>query len=352
MDKVRLGIIGCGVIGPVHAGVAAQLPTVELVAVADLIEEKRNAIAAKYGVPKVYEQGEELLNDPEIDAVILAVPYGARRELPFQALDAGKHVLIEKPAADSVRTITALIDARGDRVVACCSSRYQANPSTQVATQFVASGALGPLRAVYCRAYNPAGAPPASPPPAWRQSFALNAGGILVNWGCYDLDYLLSITGWTLRPRVVLAQTWPVPAKYASYVAPGSDADSHFSAFIRCDDGTVITFERGEYMPAARTAAWQLVGENGSLTLALQVSGPKALIFDEANSATGTTSRTIWEGEEDFSLVNQGPLENFAEVILHGGEPRTSLERARYIQQITDAIYASAIGGTAMTIKG
>ncbi|MHB9023802.1 MAG: Gfo/Idh/MocA family protein [Armatimonadota bacterium] len=351
MDKVRLGIIGCGVIGPVHAGVADTLPTVELVAVADLIEERRSAIADKYGVPKVYERGEDLLLDPEVDAVILAVPYGSRRELPFQALAAGKHVLIEKPASDSVQTIHKLIAARGDRVVACCSSRYQANPSTQAAAQFVATGALGPLRAVYCRAYNPAGTAPASPPPAWRQSFSLNAGGILVNWGCYDLDYLLSITGWSLRPRVVLAQTWPAPERYASFVAPGSDADSHFSAFIRCDGGTMITFERGEYMPAGKTAAWQLVGEHGSLTLALQVSGPKALIFDEANPETGTTSRTIWEGEEDFSLVNRGPLENFAEVILHGGEPRTTLERALTIQQITDAIYASAASGTAVTVE-
>jgi len=74
------------------------------------------------------------------------------------------------------------------------------------------------------RALKGAAAPPQNPPPPWRLSKAMNGGGILVNWGCYDLDYLLGITGWMIEPRLALARTWGVPETFAAYAAPGSDA--------------------------------------------------------------------------------------------------------------------------------
>ena len=70
---------------------------------------------------------------------------------------------------------------------------------------------MGQLRVVRCRALKGAGALPQSPPPPWRLSRAMNGGGILVNWGCYDLNYLLGITGWAIEPRLALARTWGVP---------------------------------------------------------------------------------------------------------------------------------------------
>ena len=82
------------------------------------------------------------------------------------------------------------------------------------------SGALGHLRELHIRAFIAAGAPTGAEPPPWRESFAMNAGGILTNWSCYDLDYVLGVAGWSFRPRMALAQFWPC-ASIPPLVAPG-----------------------------------------------------------------------------------------------------------------------------------
>ncbi len=99
MQTVRLGVIGCGVIGPTHVQAASASPRIEMLAVADRIRERRERVAAEYAVPRTYAEGSELLADPDIDAVVLAVPAADRAELQFDALRLGKHLLLEKPVA-------------------------------------------------------------------------------------------------------------------------------------------------------------------------------------------------------------------------------------------------------------
>ena len=72
MNPVNLGIIGCGVIGRHHMAAASRSSLIRVVAVADLIEERGRAMAEQYAVPKRYLEGADLLEDPEIEAVVLA----------------------------------------------------------------------------------------------------------------------------------------------------------------------------------------------------------------------------------------------------------------------------------------
>jgi len=350
MDPVRLGVVGCGVIGPTHMATAVESPSLDLVAVADLIEDRGRAAAEKFAVPKVYRAGADLVEDPEIEAVVLAFPTGERTKLALQAFANGKHVLLEKPVAMNAGEVRQMIAARGERTAACCSSRFRFLEAAKAAAECIASGALGDLRVVRCRAIGACGEKPQTPRPEWRLKRALNGGGFLVNWGCYDLDYLLGITGWTLRPRVVLAQTWTIPPQFASHAAPGSDAETHYAALIRCDGGTVVTLERGEYMPAHSEDAWQIIGTKGSLTLRMTWENPKRLIHDDTTPDGGVVSKTLWEGEETPSATRTGPVTDFALAIREGREPMTTLERSLVIQQITDAVYASARTGGAVAI--
>jgi len=350
MSKVRIGVIGCGVIGTLHLRAAAQSPLIDVVAVADLIEERRLRAAAEFGVPQVYSDGDTLLEESDAAGVVLAVPAGDRIEMPLHALERGKHVLIEKPVAMSGAMLQRYIDAQGDLVAGCCSSRFQAFPSTSAAADVVASGALGALRSIHCRAIVPAGPPPASPPPPWRLNRERNAGGILTNWGCYDLDYLMTITGWSLVPRTVLAMTWGVPEPFVPNVAPGSDAESHFSAFIACEGGTVITFERGEYVASAGESVWRIVGELGTLRLTMTRHAGEQLWLDQADAETGVVTRAFWEEADDWGRLHAGPIEDFAAAILEGRAPRTDLHRSMLVQRITDAIYASAASGKVVEI--
>ena len=352
MEPVKVGIIGCGVIGTNHLASSVQAPLADVVAVADLIPERGKENSGKFDVRKVYVEGDDLLEDPEIEVVVLATPAHARFSLAMHAFKAGKHVLTEKPVAMNADQVRQMIAAKGDLVAGCCCSRYSFLPSSRAAADLVATGVLGQLRVVHCRALRSGSGPPKKDPPEWRLKRHLNGGGILMNWGCYDLDYLLGITGWTLKPKTVLAQTWTVPPKFEALAAPGSDAETHFTSLILCEGGTVITFERAEMSTARREGAWKIVGTEGSLDLQM-VSGdtPRKIVHNRASSEEGVISETIWEGEETGNVVHEGPLADITAAIREGREPKTSLERALVIQQISDAIYKSAETGGAVEIE-
>ncbi len=350
MKPVWLGVIGCGVIGRRHVETGARSPLIDVVAVADLREEVAREVAGQFGVGRVYADGEDLLKDPEVEAVVLALPARWRTDLALHAFARGKHALIEKPVAMNAGEVRRLIAARGALTAGCCSSRFRSFESARVVAEFLATGALGALRTVHCRALSGAGEPPRTPPPEWRLKKALNGGGIMSNWGCYDLDYLLGITGWSLRPRTVLARTWAVPSPFESYVAPGSDAETHVSALILCEGGTAIAYERGEFVSAGTENAWEIVGEKGALHLNMLPGQARQVVHDEGVTGKGVVSRTVWEGQEEWGTVHTGPSQDFAGAIREGRPPRTSLEQALVVQQITDAIYASAEQGKAVDI--
>ena len=99
MKPVQIGVIGCGVIGRMHLRVAADSPLLTPVAVADVREAVAQEVAAQHGVARAYASAEALLADPEIEAVVLALPTAGRAELALAAFSAGKHVLVEKPIA-------------------------------------------------------------------------------------------------------------------------------------------------------------------------------------------------------------------------------------------------------------
>jgi len=211
---LNIAIIGCGVIAQYHLRAVAKLKTARVVAVCDVRTDVAQKTAAEFNIPRWSANASELLADKSIDAVILALPANLRTALGLEAFRHGKHVLTEKPVAMNAGEVRQLIAAQGDRVGAVCSSRYQFFASARAAHDFLASGALGPLRTITCRGISVPGGPPQNPPPAWRLRNDLNGGGIFVNWGCYDLDYLLGLLDFNLTPLSALARTWTVPAAY------------------------------------------------------------------------------------------------------------------------------------------
>lgn len=350
MDPVRLGIIGCGTIGQQHVMQATRWPGATVVAVADLREEVARKTASTFGVEQICASADDLIANPDVEGVILALPANARKALALRAFAEGKHVLTEKPVALNAGEVNELIAARGDLIAGCCSSRMRFLSSAQAASEVLARGVLGRLRVIRCRAIKPAGPPPEAPPPAWRLSRTLNGGGVLMNWGPYDLDYLLALTSDTLRPRSVLAQTWAVPNVYANYVAPVSDAETHIAALVRFDDGAVLIYERGEHVAAQGDEAWQITGEKGSLRLQMTPGEGKTIWQDVADPEQGVVTTAIWHGDEDYGMTHGGVVKDFASAIREGRQPLTSLEHALLVQGLTDAIYASAGRGEVVAL--
>jgi predicted dehydrogenase len=350
MDPVQLGIIGCGVISASHLELARKCPLVSVVAVADLIPERAQGRAQEFGVPSIYYNDEDLLSDPRLEAVVLAMPTGDRTPVAYQALERGKHVLLEKPVASHASEVTRMMELRGDRVVGCCSSRPTFTDHAEAAAKCVASGVLGQIRMVRFRAILPAAPEPAAEPPAWRQSMARNGGGILVNWSCYDLDYMMHITGWRVKPQAVMARWWPLGPALAAYAAPDSDADAHYLALIACEDDIVLSMERAEMTGASLDQAWELVGSEGALHMPMlaPADGPHTVVLDRFVPGTGVVSETIWSGEKNEADADV--IGDFARAIREGGETRTNLERALVMQKITDAIYSSAAQGQSVAM--
>ncbi len=350
MKPTGIGIIGCGVIAAYHARALMQCADARLVAVADLREDVARKMAAEFNVGKVCIDPHELLADDEIDGVILALPANVRTDLGLAAFRAGKHMLTEKPVAMNADEVCRLIAARGSLVGASCSSRCHFTETARRATGLVASGALGKLRHLRCRVVEPPGPPPQHPPPAWRMSRALNGGGILVNWGSYDLDFLLGITGWSLVPRRAIGVTYPAPQRFLSRLPPGSDAEAHAIGLVWFEDEVMLSYERAEFHPGKEEMAWEIIGEEGSLQLEMLPKDGPMLIHRHASVKGRVTETVLWSGPESWEDIHAGPARDFVAAIREHRQGFTSLEKALVIAKITDAIYASAACGEVVEI--
>jgi predicted dehydrogenase len=349
-DTIGIGIIGCGVIGRRHIANAVASPGVSTVAICDVSEAAVAAAAQEHDVQATYTNASDLLADDRVDGVVVALPAGVRHPVALSVLGAGKHLLTEKPAGLNAGQVRELIAARGDLIAGCCSSRQRFLPSAQAAAEFIASGELGDLRLIRGRGVRPAPAKPETLPPPWRLSYAMNGGGILANWGCYDLDFLLGLTGWSVRPQSVYAMAWPIADELSGWVVPDSDAEVHATALVRCADGVALTLERGEYLPVAVDGAWEFIGTRGSIRLSL-VPVPGNEVHVERLDERGVTSSILWSGEIDGGVGHTGVLQDFVDAIREGRQPSTTLENALVIQEITDGVYTSARTGEAVPLS-
>ena len=143
---LRVGLIGLGGIARSHADGIAQLDDVKLVACADLIESTRAQFMDTHDVPKGYASHTELLQDPEIDAVGVVLGHQLHHRLSVDALNAGKHVLVEKPMALTLEQCDEMIAAaRANDVKLMVGLTNHFLPVYIKAKEILDSGQLGPL---------------------------------------------------------------------------------------------------------------------------------------------------------------------------------------------------------------
>jgi len=341
---IYLGLIGCGVIGRKHLEAATTLPDVTVTTVADLDPELLARTAAEFGIEKATTEADDLIRDPRIDGIIVAVPTGVRTPIALEVLRHGKHLLVEKPVAMNAGEVQSLIDQQGGKIAGSCSCRYRFLGNTATVQSTLAAGRIGKLRTVRVRAlFPPPGKRPENPP-AWRLIRRLNGGGILVNWGSYDLDFVLGVLGWTIRPMAATARTFSIPDPYADWIAPGSDAETHVIAQVRCEEDIVLNYERAEFHPGEREFSWSFSGDRGTLSVLVGDENVRTkLVTIDKN---GALEEALLSDEPIiYDDIHSGPVTDFAQAIESGGATRTPLSKALTIARITDAIYTSAENG-------
>jgi predicted dehydrogenase len=150
-ERVRLGIIGCGNQGGQHLKTLVGAPDAEIVCVSDLDTERLAKAVAESGGAKGHADFRKVLDDVSVDAVIVATPDHWHAPAAIMALDAGKHVYVEKPFSHNVREAQLLLDAtkRSGKVVAH-GTQSRSNPAIQQAMKMLRDGVIGDVLVAKC----------------------------------------------------------------------------------------------------------------------------------------------------------------------------------------------------------
>jgi predicted dehydrogenase len=247
-SRIRMGIIGAGFIGRIHAAAFREHPAVDVVGITDQQRALADAAAATYTIPKVYESAESLIDDLELDAVVVGVPNKHHAPLTIRALELDKHVLLEKPMAlhaeDAKRIVQAERQHRGVLMVAH-QMRWH-----WLASQVKQQVELGELGRVY---YAKAGMMRKKAIPGWGSWFTRkdeSGGGPLIDIGVHILDLILWLMG-NPRPVSVFGATYaefgPKKRGIGSWGTPEwdgyFDVEDLASAMVRMEDGATLTLE-------------------------------------------------------------------------------------------------------------
>jgi UDP-N-acetyl-2-amino-2-deoxyglucuronate dehydrogenase len=193
VELVRFGIIGCGAISKKHGEAISRIDGAKLVAAADLVEENVRQFVSAYG-GKSYEDYRDLLQDTNVDAVIIATPSGLHAKMGQDALDAGKHVLVEKPLAMCADDADRLIK-KAQEVKRCLGTvhpnRYYA--TSEMIHKAIQDGRFGKLsHGVATVRWNRTQKYYDEAP--WRKTREMD-GGVLLNQAWHALDLLLWFMG-------------------------------------------------------------------------------------------------------------------------------------------------------------
>lgn len=185
----RWGILGCGDVTEVKSGPALQkAKRSSVVACMRRDEAKAKDYAARHNIPRAYGSAEELIHDPDVDAVYIATPPSSHAELSIQAMKAGKPVLVEKPMAMNIAECDAMIEASNATKQSLIVAYYRrALPRFEKLRDLIKTGVIGEPRAVlvhHLRRLED------SPRQGWKTDPAVGGGGLFVDMQSHTLDWL------------------------------------------------------------------------------------------------------------------------------------------------------------------
>ncbi|KZT25260.1 NAD(P)-binding protein [Neolentinus lepideus HHB14362 ss-1] len=193
---IKFGILGAARIAPIALIDPVKChPEAVVLAVAARNYTKAEEFAKKHGIPKVYGGAngyQELIDDPELDAIYNPLPNGLHFEWTMKALAAGKHVLLEKPSADTAEETRRMFKlAEEKNLVLLEAFHYRFHPSTQRVKEIIESGELGGVKSISATLAIPRGIMKESD---IRFDYSLG-GGAMMDMGCYTMSCVRYLTG-------------------------------------------------------------------------------------------------------------------------------------------------------------
>ncbi len=351
--KLRFGLIGLGEIAYRDTGhVLAECANAEAVAGVDPVPEIAASYQAEFEIP-CSTSLDDVLSNPDVDAVIVSTPHYLHVPLGIRAAEAGKHVVVEKPMATTLEDADALIAACRRAGVLCSSKeggvRYQ--PATAKAKELIDKGAIGQVMAtqVYGAADKPAsywtGGYSGRVQTTWRKSKAEAGGGILIMNYIYDIYRLRYVTG---------LEVTRVFAEYDTYNTP-VEVEDFIVVTLRYTNGALGTFMAGSCAPGASKS-----GVRGTRAVGNRIFGTAGQIVfvdegllvytdrDVDGLPKGEWTQISFESDGEQAYVTY--FDRFAEAVFEGQEPDIPGEEGRKDLAVFLAAYESGKTGMPVTL--
>ena len=320
---VKWGILSTARINGLFLAGARQSPDVAIVAVASRDASRAEGYAREQGIERAHGSYEALLDDPDVEVVYISLPNSMHVDWTVRALEAGKHVLCEKPLSRRPEDVKRAFDtAEHHSRLLMEAFMYRHNPQTLRLVELIRSGAVGRLRLVR-GAFSFAASQPAN----IRLSTELE-GGALMDVGCYCLSGVRLIAG---EPERVSAEQ----------VIGGDGVDVVFAATMRCPDEVVAHFDAG--LALATRDELEVVGEHGSLFLDDPWHCRTPLI--ELRRDQGV-ERIEVPGADSYRLE----AENFSAAVRGKATPLLGRDDALGQARAIEALYEAADNGQTVTV--
>lgn len=352
MTKFRVGVIGAGSIAQSHLTAYSENADVELIAVADMNLERAQAVADTFGAKRAYADPHELLADDEIDGVSICTWNNSHASWAIAAIEAGKHVLVEKPIARTVAEAEEIqrIAEKHDRVVQVGFVRRH-SPNCQVLKSFIDADELGEIyyakASCMRRVGNPGG---------WFADKEISGGGPLLDIGIHVLDlcwYLMgspkvvSVSGNTYDKLGSRGNVTTMPRyKAADYDPSKNTVEDLANAVIRFENGASLLLDCSYSLHATKDSIdVSVYGEKGGAELE-----PALHIATEMHDSVVNIEPQIASRTFEFGVGFAHEIQNFVDASLGRAESVAPAWHGVEIVRILEAIYASAESGQEISL--
>lgn len=354
--KLKIGIIGTGWIAESHVESYKQMPDVEIVAGADLIDGKAAKFFTRYGVENVrlYPDHKAMLEAEDLDAVSVCTYNSTHAECTIDALNAGVHVLLEKPMCVTTEEAVAIMKAeKQSGKIVSIGFQPRLDENMKMVKKIVQSGELGEIYYIQTGGGRRRGIP--------NSTFIekKTAGiGALGDIGCYSLDVVLNAIGYP-KPLTVSGYTSNFFGTNPLYNNPADAArfnvDDFAAAFVRLEGGIILDFRIAWAMHLDTPGDTIIMGKKGSLRIPStdcwngSIGGPMTIYHDVAGEQVQTMIPV--SRNEAFGGLFYQKIRHFLDAIKTGGEAPVPTSQILYNQAIIDGIVKSAALGREIEIE-
>ncbi len=333
MDKIHYAVIGCGMISNFHIAAIRACPDAVFSGVYGRDPEKTARFASEHGV-RAYATTQEIWDDEQVQAVCICTPSGLHAQFALEAIEHGRHVLVEKPIALTMAECDQIIRrAKAKKVLVSVISQLRFSPAVQQVKRAMDRKVLGKLVCAdlymkYHRSqsYYDSG--------AWRGTKAMDGGGALMNQGIHGVDLLQYLAG-------------PIDTIYAcaKTLARNIEVEDTLSAVVEFHNGAVGVIQATTSMYSGFCRRLELCGKEGTIIL----EEDKILLWDVADDKgmphdiSGVSDN---QGSSDPTKISgQGHIlqvSNFTSAILGQGELLVDAKEGRKALQIVLGAYRSS----------